>query len=114
MEQISEKRCSVAKHGGTGNMKKRIMAVMLSVFLLTGSIPVTAAEEMLLRQITQKQQMEVQRKILLPGIQKTQMIHSRIPMGIQKKNLRKNQNRKRIVQMILQIRQKFWNRQRMQ
>ena len=26
-------------------MKKRIMAVMLSVFLLTGSIPVTAAEE---------------------------------------------------------------------
>ena len=35
----------MAKHGGTGNMKKRIMAVMLSVFLLTGSIPVTAAEE---------------------------------------------------------------------
>ena len=34
----------MAKHGGTGNMKKRIMAVMLSVFLLTGNIPVTAAE----------------------------------------------------------------------
>ena len=103
-------------------MKKRIMAVMLSVFLLTGSIPVTAAEEnteeIEMSDASEtdytEQQMEVQRKILLPGIQKTQMIHSRIPMGIQKKNLRKNQNRKRIVQMILQIRQKFWNRQRMQ
>ena len=83
----------MAKHGGTGNMKKRIMAVMLSVFLLTGSIPVTAAGEhrrrlkcqMLPRQMPQKQQMEAQRKILLPGIQKTQTIHSRIPVGIQKK-----------------------------
>ena len=48
-----------------------------------------ALKEWLRQQLdAQKQQMEAQRKILLPEIQKIQTIHSRIPVKIQKKLLR--------------------------